>query len=331
MNYRPGSVITTLGKQEGIEDEDEDILKRYNVDWTHRYQGNSSLLLRPQTTNELSQILSHCHKNYIGIVPQGGNTSLVGGSTPISNTEIILSLEKFNTIHSFDTDNGIVTVDAGVILSTLQSTISERYGYLIPIDIGSKGSCQIGGNVSTNAGGQYYYRFGSLHANVLGVEVVTAKGDVLDLMSCNRKDNTGYDLKHLFIGAEGTLGIITKIALSCPKLPTSRQAALLQCPTFNDVRTTLSTAKEKLGEILSAFEFMDYEVVSLVQQQQQQTVLIEEEDDESDNPFFLLVETQGSNSEHDREKMEQFLECCMEDGFVVNGILAQDGKQMEEM
>ena len=172
-------------------------------------------MLKPKSTTQISKILKYCNEEKIGVVPQGGNTGLVGGSVPTNDntpsTQIIVSTEKLNQIHDFDPHNGILTCDAGCILQDLQSFLENhpQHPHIFPLDIGAKGSCMIGGNISTNAGGQYYYRFGSLHANVLGLEAVTADGSIVDLMSTNRKDNTGYDLKHLFIGAEGTLGMFT--------------------------------------------------------------------------------------------------------------------------
>ena len=173
--------------------------------------------MKPHSTNEISKIVKYCNDERIGIVPQGGNTGLVGGSVPTYSNEknnnhgsqIILSTENLNQIHHFDAHNGILICDAGCILQDLQTYLETQQPnpHMFPLDIGSKGTCRIGGNVSTNAGGQYYYRHGSLHATVLGLEVVTPSGMILDLMNTNRKDNTGYDLKHLFIGAEGTLGM----------------------------------------------------------------------------------------------------------------------------
>eukprot|EP00970_Alexandrium_tamarense_P020762 scaffold15629_cov572-Alexandrium_tamarense.AAC.1 len=179
-----------------------------------------------------------------------------------------------NQINCLDEHSGILQCDSGCILQNLHEYAYDK-GFLFPLDIGSKGTCQIGGNVSTNAGGQYFYRFGGLHGTVVGLEVVLPNGRILQLniddvdvavssdkgvrrrSSSHRKDNTGYDLKHLFIGAEGTLGIITKVAIACPTLPASKNVALLVCNSYQDVLSVLQSAKEELAEILSAMELMD--------------------------------------------------------------------------
>ena len=279
--------------------------------------------MRPRNTEEVSSILEYCNNEKIGVVPQSGNTGVVGGSVPIGD-ELIMSVEGLNEIYSFDQVNGILICGAGCVLQTLQEQVAG-WNHLVPIDLGSKGTCLIGGNVATNAGGQYYYRFGSIHANIIGMEVVLPNGTILDLMSTNRKDNTGYDLKHLFVGAEGTLGVITKVVLSCPRLPRARNVAFLACESFEDVRQTLSCAKEELGEILAAFEFMDQEVLDQVATEKHIPVRVNGKDNYR---FCLLVETQGSNNEHDTSKLEAFLEKCMASGNVVDGVLAQDLKQV---
>ena len=269
--------------------------------------------------------MAYCNSERIGVVPQGGNTGLVGGSVPVAD-EIVLSTERMDAICGLDADSGILTCEAGCILHDLHVYAADRR-HLVPIDLGSRGTCQIGGNVATNAGGQYFYRFGSLHANVLGLEVVLADGTILDLLNTNRKDNTGYDLKHLFVGSEGTLGVITQINLSCPRLPSSRNAALLACGDFGDVLQTLSLAKEELGECLAAFEFMDQAALELVRKEHRIPVM----DDDGLYPFYVLVETQGSNHEHDVDKMTSFLEKSMASGQVADGVLGQDNTQIMEM
>lgn len=312
MNHRDGCVLT------------QD-LESYNQDWSKRWCGNTPMVLRPTSTEEVSAILKYCNDRSIPVVPQGGNTGLVGGGVP-RNQEVILSLKSMNHIQSID-DNGILQCDAGCILYDLQQYAAQR-GYLLPTDIGSKGSCLIGGNLSTNAGGQYFYRFGSLHANVLGLEVVLASGKVLNLLNTNLKDNTGYDLKHLFIGAEGTLGVITKVILHCPTLPSSRHAVLVACQDYSQVVDTLYLAKSILGETLAAFEYMDKPVLDLVGKDK--TIPLSNEDGEN-YPYCILIETQGSSEEHDSSKLETFLEAAMEQNFVVNGLVAQDLHQVQTL
>jgi len=267
-------------------------LTRYNTDWTRQYCGNSSIVVKPKTTSEVSHILRFCYKNNIPVVPQSGNTGLVGGSVPSGNDEIVMSMEKMNSILSFDPINGIITCESGLVLQDMQSFLEDN-DHCSPLDLGAKGTCMIGGNISTNAGGQHFYRYGSMHANVLGLEVVLANesGAILNLMNKNRKDNTGYDLKHLFIGAEGTLGIITKAVLSCPRKAKARNVALLACESFEDVQLTLEYAKNHLGEILSAFEMMDENILNALSKSEKKVPIVR--GDGQNYPFLLLIETQG--------------------------------------
>lgn len=177
-------------------------------------------MLRPKTTEEVSEILKYCNQEKLALVPQGGNTGLVGGSNPVFD-EVILSMNNMNKIIGFDESYGIVMAESGVILQDLHNYLYDL-GYTMPLDLGAKGSCQIGGNLSTNAGGIHFIRHNSLHANCIGLKTVLASGEILDNITTLRKDNTGYDLKHLFIGAEGTLGVITECAILCPPLPRSK-------------------------------------------------------------------------------------------------------------
>jgi len=312
MNCRPGSLIT-----------DETALTKYNQDWTKKYQGDSSIVVRPQSTEEVSKILKYCNQKSIGVVPQAGSTGLCGGSVPISN-EIILSVECLNNIEYFDSMSGILGAQAGCILQDLQDYTATR-DHLVPIDLGAKGTCQIGGNVSTNAGGSYYYRYGSLRGNVLGLEVVLANGEVLNLgyNPSHLKDNTGYDLKALFIGAEGTLGIVTKVAILCPRLQKSKCAAFLACQNFEQVIKALEMAKSHLGEILAAFEFMDDEVLGVVKEKVPLPIL-------EMYPYCVLVETHGSDEEHDLAKIEKYLSSAMEEDIVLDGVLAQSLSQVQD-
>jgi D-2-hydroxyglutarate dehydrogenase len=210
--------------------QDEERLSVANTDWLRKYIGTSQLLLLPKNTDEVSKILSYCNSRQLAVVPQGGNTGLVGGSVPVYD-EVVISLANMDKIISLDKVNGILTCEAGCVLENLNSFL-ENEGFIMPLDLGAKGSCQIGGNVSTNAGGLRFVRYGSLHGNVLGLEVVLANGTVLDMLATLRKDNTGYDLKHLFIGSEGSLGIVTKVSILTPaKLP-SVNVAFLACNDY---------------------------------------------------------------------------------------------------
>lgn len=316
LNHRDGSVVT-----------DPQELEAYNTDWRGVYKGQSRILLKPKSTNEVSDILRYCNSHQIFVVPQAGNTGLVGGSVPISN-EVIVSVKSMNTIHDLSPD-GILQCDAGCILQDLQTFAASRH-HLVPVDLGAKGSCCIGGNVSTNAGGQYYYRYGSLHANVLGLQVVLPDGRILDTMQhgINLKDNTGYDLKHLFIGAEGTLGIITKVALQCPPLPQARNAVFLGCHSYQNVQETLQLAKKMLGEVLAAFEYMDEAVLNLVSQEKAIPIQL---NNGSNFAYCILIETHGSNNEHDMQKLEAFVEEAMTQQVVADGVMAQDLSQLYEM
>ncbi|XP_047301649.1 D-2-hydroxyglutarate dehydrogenase, mitochondrial isoform X4 [Homo sapiens] len=210
----PGGVVT-----------DPEALQAPNVDWLRTLRGCSKVLLRPRTSEEVSHILRHCHERNLAVNPQGGNTGMVGGSVPVFD-EIILSTARMNRVLSFHSVSGILVCQAGCVLEELSRYVEER-DFIMPLDLGAKGSCHIGGNVATNAGGLRFLRYGSLHGTVLGLEVVLADGTVLDCLTSLRKDNTGYDLKQLFIGSEGTLGIITTVSILCPPKPRAVNVAFL--------------------------------------------------------------------------------------------------------
>lgn len=194
----------------------------------------------------------------------------------------------------------------------------------MPLDLGAKGSCQIGGNVSTNAGGLRLVRYGSLHGTVLGIEAVLANGTILDMLGTLRKDNTGYDLKHLFIGSEGSLGIVTKISILTPPKLSSVNLAFLACKDYYGCQKLLQDAKRKLGEILSAFEFLDSNSMELVLNHLEG---VRNPLPPSVHNFYVLIETTGSDESNDREKLEAFLLRSMEGELISDGVLAQDINQ----
>ncbi|GAA6213341.1 D-2-hydroxyglutarate dehydrogenase, mitochondrial [Lates japonicus] len=302
---------------------DPDLLESSNVDWLKTVKGSGEVLLRPQTTEEVSQILSYCNSRNLAVNPQGGNTGLVGGSVPVYD-EIILSTALMNKILTFDSISGILTCQAGCVLENLSLYLEER-DYIMPLDLGAKGSCQIGGNVATNAGGLRLLRYGSLHGTVLGLEVVLADGQVLDCLATLRKDNTGYDLKQLFIGSEGTLGVITAVSILCPRKPKSVNVVFLGCETFEQLLQTFQLCRGMLGEILSAFEFLDSECMRLLNMHLKLPNPI------SDCPFYVVIETSGSDPTHDGEKLHNFLEEAMTSSLVTDGTVATEDTKIKAL
>lgn len=296
-------------------------LEAYNHDWMNKFKGTSPLVVQPHTTDEVSQVLRHCSTTQLPLVPQGGNTGLVGGSTPIFD-ELVLNLKRMNNIISFDPLSGVLVCDAGCILQHLDTYLAD-YGYMMPLDLGAKGSCQIGGNVSTNAGGLRLVRYGSLHGSVLGLEVVLASGETLDLMSTLRKDNTGYDLKQLFIGAEGTLGVVTKVAILAVPKPAHTSVLYFAVDTYAQVLKVLCRAKSSLSGLVSAIEFMDGASLDLVFQQGTLDPL------SSKHSFYVLIET--SSQVEEEERTNAFIEDVMEQGYVVDGTVAQDETQLQQL
>ncbi|KAG6016097.1 hypothetical protein E4U54_002297 [Claviceps lovelessii] len=297
-------------------------LEPFNEDWMHKYKGQCRLVLKPGSTEHVSKILRYCNEHKLAVVPQGGNTGLVGGSIPVFD-EIVIHMGRMNQIHSFDEMSGSLVLDAGCILEVADQYVAER-GYIFPLDLGAKGSCHVGGNVSTNAGGLRLLRYGSLHGSVLGMEVVLPDGTIMDDMCSLRKNNTGYDLKQLFIGAEGTLGIVTKVVVQCAQRSSAVNVALLGFDSYEKAQSAFREAKKQLSEILSAFELMDGTSQRLVHKVRGGTKPLE-----ADHPFYCLVETSGSNSEHDYEKLESFLEHVMSNDMIADGVVAQDATQIK--
>ncbi|KAF9154843.1 hypothetical protein DFQ26_009938 [Actinomortierella ambigua] len=306
--------------------QDEEDLEAFNLDWLLKYRGQSKLVLKPTSAEQVSQILKYCNEKKLAVVPQGGNTGLVGGGVPVFD-EIVISTANMNNVRSFDSVSGALVCDAGCILEVLDNYLADR-GYIMPLDLGAKGSCHIGGNVATNAGGLRLLRYGSLHGTVLGLEVVLPDGTILDNLATLRKDNTGYDLKQLFIGSEGSLGIITGVSILAPKRSNAVNVALLGLDSFEQVQNAFKRSKNELSEILSAFEFWDKSCLELVKEH---LVAGKKDPLESMHPFYVLIETSGSNKDHDDEKLNTFLEKLLEDEVVQDGVVAQDQTQVKNL
>lgn len=298
-----------------------DDVEAYNVDWLKIVRGCTKIVLRPSNTIEVSEILRICNQAKLAVCPQGGNTSLVGGSVPVFD-EIVISTSLMNNILFIDDIAGTISCDAGCILERLDTELAD-HGLMMPLDLGSKGSCQIGGNISTSAGGLRFLRYGSMQANTLGMQVVLADGSVLDLMNGLKKDNTGYHLKQLFIGAEGTLGIVTRAVIQCPIRPNSTFLAFLGMDDFSDVLSTYNLAKNQLSETLSSCEMMDAgcmeSVVNALGLKPPLTI---------DCAFYMVIETHGSREDHDNEKMESFVEKAITSDIVKDGTYTSDPTRM---
>ncbi|KAH9898513.1 FAD-binding domain-containing protein [Cubamyces lactineus] len=304
-------------------------LEPFNNDWMNKYHGRSTTVLKPRTTQEVSEIVKWCNQRRIGIVPQGGNTGLVGGGVPVKD-ELVLSLSNMTKIRAFDDVSGILVADAGCILQSLSDFLTP-HNHIVPLDLGAKGSCQIGGNVSTNAGGLRLLRYGSLHGSVLGLEVVLPDGTILDQLTSLRKDNTGYDLKQLFIGAEGTLGVVTGVSILAAPAPQASNNVMLALPKFENVLPLFKETKRQLSEILSAFEFMDRTVYDLAVKHGQGRAL--DPSDVEGAECFVLVETSGGKREHDEEKLNSLMESLMEaeQPLINTGVLATSPAQFSAL
>jgi FAD/FMN-containing dehydrogenase len=236
----------------------------YLTDWRGNYKGAAQAVVRPQSAAEVAAIVKECVKTATPIVPQGGNTGLAGGGTPdVSGHAIVLSLKRMNRIRAIDLDNSAMTVDAGVVLQTIQDAAREHQMFF-PLSLAAEGSCTIGGNLSTNAGGTAVLRYGNARDLVLGIEAVTPDGGIWNGLKALRKDNTGYDLKHLLMGAEGTLGIITGAVLKLFPAPRSTCTALVALTRAGDAVALLKTIRAALGDRLTGFELMSRHCLDLV-------------------------------------------------------------------
>ncbi len=296
-------------------------LSAWELDWRKREQGKALAVVRPATTEEVAAVVQACAAARISIVPQGGNTGMVVGSTPdTSGTQVVLSLTRMNRIRQLDAANLTVTVEAGCVLQTLQEAC-EAAGFLYPLSMASEGSCTVGGNLGTNAGGTQVVRYGNTRELCLGLEVVTAAGEVWNGLSGLRKDNTGYDLRHLFIGSEGTLGVITAATMKLFPMPKSMMTAYASVPSLDAAVELLGLAHQHLSAGLTGFEVMGAFALSLVRKHfPQQHVPFA-----GDDPFCVVLEVSDHDSEaHARTLLEALLEEALQDGNVLDAVVAEN-------
>ncbi len=273
-------------------------------------------VVRPASTEALARAMAICHQFDQPVVSQGGLTGCVTGAVA-SDREVILSLERMNRIEHIDPIGGTATVQAGVTLQAMQEAARE-HDMLFALDLGARGSCTIGGNVATNAGGINVLRYGMMRNLVLGVEAVLADGTVLSSMNEMLKNNAGYDLKQLFIGTEGTLGIVTRVVLRLNPLPVSCQAALVALTSFGDVTRLLNQCQRELAGTLSAFEVMwnIYYHAATAPGGHRPPL-------ERDYPFYVLLQAEGADLAADAERFEAMLEQAMDDELIVDAVIPQ--------
>ena len=302
-------------------------LSAWERDWRRRWHGKALAVVRPGSTAEVAAVVRACAAHGVSVVPQGGNTGLVGGGVPdASGTQVLLSLQRLNRVRAIDEANLTLTAEAGCVLQTLQEAARAR-GLLLPLSLAAEGSCTIGGNLATNAGGTQVLRWGNARELCLGLEVVTAQGEVWHGLSGLRKDNTGYDLRNLLIGSEGTLGIITAATLKLAPLPAATTTALASCATLADCVALLTLARARLGAGLTGFEAMGRYALDLTAKHfptlprplptAPWTVLLEQSDCESEG--------------HARELLENLLGAALEAGTVQDAVIAESLAQSRSL
>jgi D-lactate dehydrogenase (cytochrome) len=299
---------------------DIDSQKKYVSDWFGRASGVALAVARPANAEEVASIVKLSAKYQVSIVPQGGNTGLVGGGLPNSSgKELVLSLERINKIRSLDPLGKTISVDAGVILENLHN-YAHAHGLEFPLTMGSQGSATVGGLLSTNAGGTAVLRYGNAREQCLGLEVITAEGEVWNGMRSLRKDNTGYDLRDIFIGAEGTLGIITGAVLRLIPSPKARLSALLSLDSPSLAIQLLEFVQTKANSQLTAFELISNTCLSLVDQYFPQFPY----PFSSKTPYCVLIEISDNESEeHAYELINTMLEQAFEKEFITDAIIPQ--------
>ncbi|AYD02495.1 FAD-binding oxidoreductase [Neorhizobium sp. NCHU2750] len=304
----------------------EDML-RYCRDWHGDVTSSAVAVIRPRSTADVQAAIKACRELGLKIVPQGGNTGLVLGGIPDEeDRQVVLTLERMNNIRNIDSDDFSAVVEAGCILAELKDAIAEK-GMFFPLALGAQGSCRIGGNVSTNAGGINVLRYGMTRELVLGLEVVLPDGSLFDGLSTLRKDNRGLDLKQLFIGAEGTLGIITAVSIKLSPYPDNVATALLALNSLDDAIALYRRARRDCCDLMSAFEFMPPLAFTLAQEAMPDLAIPLS----GDYPAYVLMEISGSGLVDIDDLMHRFLEGVMTDGLVVDGTIATSQAQSRNL
>lgn len=307
-------------------------LTAWEQDWRKRERGKALAVVRPGSTQQVADVVKACAAAGVSIVPQGGNTGLAVGSIPdASGQQVLLSLTRMNAVREIDAANLTVTVEAGCVLQSLQEA-ARNAGFLFPLSLAAEGSCTIGGNLATNAGGTQVLRYGNARELCLGLEVVTPQGEIWEGTSGLRKDNTGYDLRDLIVGSEGTLGIITAATMKLYPQPAARLTAWAAVPSLEQAAQLLGLAHKYLGAGLTGFEVMGRFALSLVTKHfpTQRVPFVAE--NEGASPWCVLLENSDNESEeHARERFEALLEKAFEDGCVSDAVVAENLSQAKAL
>jgi D-lactate dehydrogenase (cytochrome) len=322
----------TLARLKKVVDEkgfiaDSATMEPYLQEERGTYHGAALAVLRPNSTEEVAAIVKICAETKTPIFPQGGNTGLAGGAVPWEDGKgIVLSLGRMNRVRNIDPIDFSITVEAGFILAELQKA-AEAVDRLFPLSLGAEGTCQIGGNISTNAGGIGVLRYGNTRSLVLGIEVVLPDGRIWHGLRALRKDNTGYDLKQLFIGGEGTLGIITAATLRLFPMPKQIETAFLALSRVEDAMALFSRARQASGDQLTAFELLSRFGIDMAVKHVGVTEPIA-----AKYPWYVLMEMSSSEASSGiKESLERFLANSMEAGLVKDGVIATSGNQARDL
>lgn len=300
----------------------------YLTDWSKRFSGDAVAVLKPKNVTEVAAIVSLCNLYQLSIVPQGGNTGLCGGATPSSDYQsVVICTSRLNQIHEVNLENSTITLDSGVVLASAQ-VAAKKSGKLFPLSLASEGSCTIGGNLSTNAGGVQVLRYGSMRDLTLGLEVVTPSGEIFHGLRGLRKDNTGYSLKDIYIGSEGTLGIITAATLKLFPMPRSKATALVALSDISSSIQLIELVNRHCSADLTAFELISFRALSLVSGDEKKlSGLVNEK-----SPWTVLIELSSmEDEEKSSEQLESLLEKAFDSALINDAVLSKSLEQAKEL
>ena len=327
MNTLLDALRQAVGPANVLTPDQQDLIA-YEQDWRQRARGRALAVVRPGSTAEVAAVVRACAEAGVSVVPQGGNTGLVVGSVPDeSGRQVVISLRRLQAVRALDAANLTLTVEAGCVLQAVQQA-AEEAGLFFPLSLAAEGSCTIGGNLATNAGGTQVVRYGNARDLCLGLEVVTPRGEIWHGLTGLRKDNTGYDLRDLFVGSEGTLGIITAATLKLYPQPAARLTAWAAVPSLEAAVGLLGLAHQRLGPGLTGFEVMGRFALSLVDRHfHQLRVPLWQE-----SPYCVLLENSDSEDEdHARSQFERLLEAALEVGLVSDAVVAESLAQAQAL